>query len=129
MAPSFGSAELYEGFPDDPWHRSITAGGTESISRCFQDNTLSGSAASAPDFDLYYRTSGNTQLKIYVRSEYDTVILISDPYGEWWFDDDSAGGHDPMVVFPFAADGLYNIWVGSYERRDGLPATLIFTER
>ena len=88
-----------------------------------------GTVASAPDFDLYYTSSGNTPLTIYVRSSYDTVLLISDPNGNWWFDDDNGGGHDPLLFFPNAPGGLYNIWIGSFESRSGLPGTLIFTER
>jgi hypothetical protein len=127
--PSFGSIELREGFPNDPYQRRITAGGRYNLSSCLRDNSVSGTVASAPDFDLYYTTSGNTPLTIYVRSSHDTVLLISDPYGNWWFDDDSGGGHDPLIYFPNAANGLYNIWIGSFESRSGLPGTLIFTER
>ena len=127
--PSFGAIELIEGFPNDPYQRRIAAGGRYNVGNCLRDRNLVGTVASAPDFDLYYTTSGNTPLTIYVRSSYDTVLLISDPYGNWWFDDDSGGGHDPLLYFPNAADGLYNIWIGSFESRSGLPGTLIFTER
>ncbi|MBN35979.1 MAG: peptidase S1 [Rhodospirillaceae bacterium] len=129
LDPAFGSIELNEYFPNDPYTKVIEAGGNHSVSRCFQDNSLSGTVAAAPDFDLYYRTSGSSTLNIYVRSGADTVLLISDPYGEFWFDDDSGGGDDPLITFPNAVDGLYNIWVGSYNRRTGEIGTLVITER
>jgi len=127
--PAFGSIELYEYFPNDPHTQRIRAGGRYSVSRCFQDNTLAGTVARAPDYDLYYRTSGSSTLNIYVRSSSDTILLISDPWGEWWYDDDSGGGDDPWISFPNASDGLYNIWIGSFERSSGLPGTLVITER
>ena len=129
LQPAFGHIELYEGFPNDPFTRRITAGGTYGLSWCFNDPSLTGSVASKPDFDLYYRTSGWTQLTIIVDSPYDTMLLVNDPHGNWLFDDDSYGGGNPMIVIPNAPDGLYDIWIGSFDGANGLPGTLYITER
>ncbi len=128
--PSFGSINLSEGFTNDPYEQGIKAGGQYSLSDCMHGKNFVGMVASHPDFDLYYTTSGNTPLTIHVHSSYDTVLLVSDPQGNWWFDDDSGPGHGPLLYFPNPLDGLYNIWVGSFRSSsDLLESTLIFTER
>ena len=129
LQPSFGLIELNEGFPNDPFTRRITAGGTYGLAWCFDNPNLTGSVASKPDFDLYYHTSGYTPLTIFVDSPYDTMLLVNTPSGDWLFDDDSGGNGNPMIVIPNAADGLYDIWIGSYDGARGLPGTLYITER
>ena len=128
-APSFGQIDLYEGFEPDPYVRNITAGGTYYIANCFSGSGWYGTVASAPDFDIYYQTSGASTLTITVSSGYDTMLLINDPAGNWYIDDDSGGGLDPMISIPNAAPGLYDVWIGSFDGGRGLPGQLIITER
>lgn len=127
--PSFGRIELVEGFPNDPYSRNITAGGRYGLANCFGNASLRGSVAKKPDFDLYYTSTGASTLTIIVRSNYDTMLLVSDPDGNWLFDDDGGGGRDPMVRIPNAKGGLYDIWIGSFDGARGLPGTLYVTER
>ena len=109
--PTYGSVSLDAGFLPDPHTSSVTSGGKIQVDAgpCGY-----GFVANAPDLDLYYSTSGSTDLYVYAEGEGDTTLLINLPNGDWVCDDDSHGGTDPLVVIPSAADGLYDIWVGSY---------------
>jgi hypothetical protein len=117
--PTYGSVELSEGFLPDPYEVSLTAGGSlvPAIEGCDF-----GNIAEAPDFDLYYETSGGATLYIYAVSGADATILVNTPDETWVCDDDSYGEGDPLVVIPEALGGLYDIWVGTY---DGEPTEAI----
>lgn len=58
LAPAFGTIQLIEGFPQDPYARSITAGGRYALANCFPGYNFRGSVAQKPDFDVHYSTSG-----------------------------------------------------------------------
>lgn len=122
--PTFGSVDLSEGFLPDPHQVDLTAGGstTPSVEGC-----AFGTIAEAPDYDLYYDTTGGSTLYIYAESEADVTILVNTPDQTWVCDDDSYGGSDPLVVIPSAASGLYDIWVGTYGS-DPADASLFISE-
>lgn len=109
--PAYGDVSLEEGFVPDPDETSLTAGGSIEVDkgRCSY-----GYVANAPDVDLYYTTSGGSNLYIYVRSGEDTTLLINTPDGSWRCDDDGLGDMNPVVIFRNAPSGLYDIWVGTY---------------
>lgn len=129
LPSSFGSIVLYENFQPDPYVRNITAGGRYSLAGCFGSNQYTGSVAAKPDFDFQYSTSGTYNLTITVQSGYDTMLLVNDPNGQWWFDDDSGGNGNPMITFTAPLSGVYDIWIGSYDGGRGLPGQLIISER
>jgi len=122
--PAFGDVRLKEGFLPDPHSVSVTSGGSidVDIGGCSY-----GYVSDAPDVDLYYTTSGGAGLYIYAEGEGDTMLLINTPSGDWVCDDDTHGDLDPVVRFSGAADGLYNIWVGSYSNENH-SATLYVSE-
>lgn len=128
MPSSFGSIVLYENFQPDPYVRNITAGGRYSLAGCFGSNQYTGSVAAKPDFEFQYSTSGTYNLTITVQSGYDTMLLINDPNGQWWFDDDSGGNMNPSITFSAPISGVYDIWIGSYDGGRGLPGQLIISE-
>ncbi len=122
--PNFGDVRLDEGFPDDPVVIDLVAGGgvEPAIRGCDY-----GAITEAPDIDLYYDTSGNSNLYIYAVSGDDTTILVNLPDGTWVCDDDSYDDGDPIVVIRGADSGLFNIWVGTYGD-DPADATLFISE-
>jgi hypothetical protein len=136
QCPRQGSASeqvnLNEGFLPDPNRHHVTAGGDLDIGRC-SNVPGTGFVAELPDFRVNYRTergqrSSNT-LTFYVQSSADTVLLIHDPSGRWHFNDDGDDGHNPKVSFPRAMAGRYEVWVGTFEKANRLPAaTLLITE-
>jgi hypothetical protein len=124
LEPTFGNVELSEGFLPDPHEVALTAGGAIVPGAPGCDF---GYVAEAPDFDLYYETSGGTTLYIYAVSGSDTTILINAPDQSWLCDDDGYGEGDPLVVIPNAPAGLYDIWVGTLSE-DAADATLYISE-
>lgn len=122
--PNFGDLRLKESFMPDPQSVTVTSGGGVDVAR---GSCSYGHVSDAPDVDLYYSTSGGSSLYIYVEGDGDTMLLVNTPGGDWVCDDDSHGDLDPLVSFSSAADGLYNIWVGSYSDENH-SATLYVSE-
>jgi hypothetical protein len=120
--PTYGTVTLTAGFRPDPHVQEVAAGGANLVE-------LAGCKAyihaAAPDLDLNYR-AGGLPLTITVRSRADVVLLINTPDGRWHCDDDSAGGTDSKLTFGTPQSGLYNIWVGTYEDTDDLPAARVY---
>jgi hypothetical protein len=123
--PHFGQIELYAGFTPDPYVRNVTAGGTALLSRCGFQNTP-GYVTTRPDFDLYWR-GNSAQLTIAVESFADAVLLVNGPDGRWYYSDDYRGTN-PAITFYNPQQGLYDIWIGSYDGSRRNPARLIVTE-
>lgn len=123
--PFYGDIELSAGFEPDPYIKQVTAGGTIDLARCFSSGEA-GYVTQRPDFDLYWKGT-SSQLTIAVTSGADAVLLINAPDGSWYYDDDSKGSN-PQITFLDPQEGLYDIWIGSYDGSRRNPANLIFTE-
>lgn len=123
--PHFGQIALNAGFLPDPHVRNVTAGGTHELRNCFSGG-YTGFVTVRPDFDLYW-DGQSARLTIAVESGADAVLLVSDPQGRFFYNDDY-NGLNPALVFNNPAPGLYNIWIGSYDGSRRNPARLIFTE-
>lgn len=124
-APHFGQIQLRAGFLPDPYVRNVTAGGTHDLRRCFSGNHA-GFVTVRPDFDLYWN-GRSSRLTIAVESRADTILLVNDPQGRFFYNDDYRG-LNPALIFNNPLPGLYNIWVGSYDGSRRNPARLIITE-
>ena len=122
--PNFGDVRLKESFLPDPHTVTVTSGGNVEVSVSGCDY---GFVSAAPDVDLYYTTTGGSDLYIYAEGDGDTMLLVNTPGGDWVCDDDGHGDSDPLVHFTGAKDGLYDIWVGSYSQ-DTHSATLYISE-
>ena len=109
---NFGEVILRSGFTPDPHNVEMTAGG--SIQASTVDSSCTGYISSAPDYEVTYRDAGSFPLTFTFLAKGDTTLVINGPDGSWYCDDDSAGGNNPRVVFRDAMDGVYDIWVGSY---------------
>ncbi len=105
---AFGYVELWPGFAPDPYGINVVAGGDMDAGRmgCY------GYVASGqPDVDIYW--GGSYTMTIYATSGADTTLLVRDPYGEWWCNDDWSGV-DPGMTFQGRGEGLYSIWIGTW---------------
>ncbi len=122
---TFGTIYLNAGFAPDPYVRNITAGGGYYLPNC--GFNWQGWVASRPDFEFSYQ-AGGYPLSIYVESNYDTIILINGPDGQWYYNDDSARSLSAGITFRNPQSGVYDIWIGSYAQGSGLPGRLIITE-
>jgi hypothetical protein len=128
----FGTVNLAEGFLPDPWNRSVTAGGRTDIANCGLGAW--GWTATRPDYRVQYNSTGASALTFIIQSQVDTILLINAPNGSWFFDDDGGAqfgtqGLGAAIKFNNAQSGQYDIWIGSYNRGSGIPATLQITER
>lgn len=96
----------------------IVAGG-ESIDRCkmvMSDGTQpSGYFADTPDVELRFSGPGDYYIRFSVDGDCDTKLLINTADGDWFYDDDSGDGLDPIIRVTNPPEGTYDIWVGTYE--------------
>lgn len=94
--------------------RAVTAGGQVSL---FEDTCgmeAHGFVAQAPDFSVQFDPQGqNLTLDISVQGQCDTLMLINDPNTNWLFNDDT-NELQPMLSFPAAVAGRYDVWVGTF---------------
>lgn len=128
LEPSYGMIELSAGFEPDPHEVEMQAGGSLDASSALGGG-CTGYVAEAPDYDLIYDSgSGSLPLIITVRSAYDTTLVVNTPEGNWVCDDDSGPSHNPSLRFDPGQDGLYDIWVGTYDEGSLQDATLIISE-
>ena len=111
LNPSYGTANLSAGFPNDPRTRNVVAGGNIRLPPV-GDCPGGGYVARAPDYRVNY-TAGNWPLIFYARSRGDTILLVNDPAGRWYCNDDFQG-LDPAIEFVNPRSGRYDIWVGTY---------------
>lgn len=124
--PSFGQVTLNAGFTPDPYVRNLTAGGSIRAQDRFSD--CRGYIANAPDFSVNY-TAGSYPLIFTVDSDADTTLVINGPDASWYCDDDGAESPlNPLVRFSNPQSGRYDVWVGTYSRGAGVPATLFVSE-
>lgn len=125
--PNYGTRVLTPGFMPDPMVINVTSGGTVSAANAGL-GACRGFVTSAPDFNLRM-TSMDSFLRFYVEGAgQDTTLLINDPNGQWFCNDD-AFGNDPSIDFQNASAGTYNVWVGSFDPNVRAQARLNITER
>lgn len=122
LESTYRTVQLTEGFEPDPSVIPLEAGGNIEVSA---DGCNYGHVAIAPDVDLFYSTSTQSNLFIYATSTEDTMILVSLPDGGWVCNDDAIG-LNPVVIVPGAPSGRYDIGVGTID--DNGPATLYISE-
>ena len=120
-----GGVTLNAGFDPDPYRVSVTPGGSIEAQSAVS-SSCRGYISNAPDFELTYN-AGTWPLIIKVEASADTTLVINGPNGEWYCDDDSGEGTNPLVRFGNPQSGTYDIWIGTY--RGGLSSgTLLITE-
>ncbi len=125
--PTYGAYALSSGFSPSPKVIKVRSGGRTDITEKFPPPCV-GFIAQAPDVDINY-TAGEAALVFTVLSGRDTTLIINDPDGVWYCDDDSGGNEGPRVVFTRPKTGNYNVWIGSYAARANFDAELHISER
>jgi len=105
---SYSSDELYSAKS-----HKVLAGGSVDLTGCTSLPGY-GFVMAAADFSLTF--SGNSAgraLEFRLDSECDSILLVNDASGSWHYDDDSNGDMDAKLRLAKAADGVYDIWVGT----------------
>lgn len=126
LRPSYGSIRLNAGFMPDPVSRGVRAGGDRHY-RGGGGCPGGGWFANAPDYRLHYR-AGGFALTFYIRAPGDTMLLVNDPSGSWYCNDDG-DGLDPVIRFSNPRSGQYDIWAGTYNRSRVRNARIYISER
>jgi len=121
---TFGSISLSSGFTPDPYRVDMYSGG--DVDATTIANGCVGMVARAPDFQLSY-SAGSLPLIFGVTSENDTTLVINGPNGQWYCDDDSGDGTNPLMSIPNPQSGTYDVFVGAYGG-NGAAAQLYMTE-
>ena len=125
---TYGAIELAGNFQPDPFVIDLSAGGNIDASDI--DGCV-GYISNAPDFKLSYTKTSTYDLGIFVISDADTTIVINTPGRDWYCNDDfdETDGINPGVMFSNPATGIYDIWVGTFDKGDSYPAAqLVITE-
>lgn len=123
--PRYATLNLRADFQPDPREVPVQAGGDREATPIGPD-CMGWIDFSRPDVDVNYE-AGQFPLYISARSNSDTTIVINDPSGRWFCNDD-LDGLNPGVVFDRPASGNYNIWVGTLSAGAPQPATVRVSE-
>mgnify|MGYP000365219960 CR=1 FL=1 len=126
LPATYGENSLVTGFTPDPATVTIDAGGPIDVSTTLGGPCV-GFIADAPDLRLFYEAGDTYPLIFSVESEADTTLVINDPDGEWWCNDDAVG-LDPEIFFDLPLSGQYDIWIGTFSPDSFPEATLYVTE-
>lgn len=96
-----------------PIRRDAFAGGSIDLRNCAVLPGY-GRINPAPDYTVRYDAQGrNRRLDFRVESACDAVLLVRDPAGLWYFNDDD-GGLNPRLRLNAAASGDYQVYVGAF---------------
>ncbi len=126
LDPTFGSVSLRASFTPDPYRAAIITGGSVNVDD-FLTGDCVGYAAEAPDFNIRL-TSSLRYIRFYFDSSEDTTMVINDPNGDWYCDDNSGPGSDPQIAFSRPVAGTYNVWIGDYEQGNATTGYLYLSE-
>ena len=107
----------------------LSGGGVETQKTSKRKVTETGECIgfidAAPDHNITLSKSFS-YLKMQVKSSGDTILLVRGPGGSWCSDDVS--DRNPEISGDWQ-EGIYEIWVGSYEEKASFPYLLIVTEK
>ena len=127
-APFFGSYDFYPTFGSETVDIPVRGGGYINARDDGPRVSCDGYVNSAPNVEIVLQA--NTDLYIYFLSGSDSTLIVKNPWGDWYCDDDSYGDRNPMVVFLGATTGIYDIWVGRWDSSGFTqPGTLVIGEQ
>ncbi len=125
-SPNYGAVSLASGFLPDPYSVGVTSGG--SVGVYYLGGPCRGYATSSPDYRLQW-SGGGPRLRFYFIGGGDTTLVVRNPGGSWYCNDDGAGYPNPLIEFSPPADGQYDVWVASYSAGQFISGTLYITEQ
>lgn len=125
--PNYGARDVTPGFTPDPMRIEVTSGGNLDVNAMHLGQDCRGFATAAPDFN-FTLTRADAFLRVFVDAgSEDTTLIINKPDGSWVCADDTYG-RNPGIDLRNAPQGLYNVWVGSYQASTRAHGTLAITE-
>lgn len=128
---NFGSNSLSSGFLPDPYTVEMNAGGSVDVSLLSLGDSCVGFATESPDYRISWSgTSNKLSFSFEAQdSSDDTTIIISDPNGNWYCNDDGPGSTmNPIYQFSSPSEGQYDIWIGTYDEGEFIEGTFKASE-
>ena len=123
--PSYGGRSLGPGLTPDPQVVTVLSGGPLDAAALDLGTDCNGFINDVPDYRLTW--AGQTpMLRLFFISEGDTTLVIRTPNGKYACNYDF-DGLNPLVQLSSPDDGVYDIWVGSYDE-GYLPGYLMISE-
>lgn len=124
---AMGTIYLTTGFLPDPQSRTGTIVGTVDMNTTanMYGGTCRGYVQYTPSH-IMTLNSAFAYLRVHVRSAADTTMIIQDPAGGYWCNDD-ADGFNPVIEGPWSA-GTWRIWIGTYSPSNTATYSVEFTE-
>lgn len=132
---SFLDVGLPAGFLPDPFIVTAIAGGGIDASEVAElPSECAGFIARVPDVRVNWTTGDSvSSLRVFFVSEEDTTLVVQTPSGEYLCNDDAniegAEAFSPAVDILETEDGVYNIWVGTFNADENAPGYVMLTER
>jgi hypothetical protein len=125
LNPTYGTYNLRSGFLPDPQTINVIAGGPNNVAAA-TGGQCAGYAAEAPDVRINFTGGSFDRINFSAFSDADTTLIVNDPNGTWWCDDDSGSGLNPLIELT-PISGQYDIWIGTYGPNTA-PAVLAVSE-
>lgn len=113
--PAFGTIAVTSGFGTQSF--DMQAGG--DVDAYAFDNRCAGYVASVPDYVIEYQGQAGSSLDISATSGDDTTLLVMDPNGNVFCNDDANGTLDPALSISNPSAGDYAVWVGTFSSAGG----------
>lgn len=104
--------------PFRPYIVEITDFGNDNSARNISGQNCAGWTSENPNHIVQWPADSGDTLRVQATSNIDTILLIQDPAGKWWCDDDSGDDFNPMLRFPAAIAGSYEVYIGPWEREE-----------
>lgn len=114
--------------PDPIIIRGISGGLMSAAKIAGREQSVTGPCVGLVDEEPDHRlelTSFFNYLSIQVESDQDTTLVIRGPGGSWC-NDDFEGDRNPGIVGQWQK-GIYEVWIGSYDREQYYPYTIKIT--
>lgn len=131
LQPVFGAGSPPANFLPDPWTAWINGGGPVNVQQAIGSvcsGLARGFTTSAPSYRFHYTNGGMNVLRFYFEGGSDSTMVVNDPFGNWYCDDDSHGNLQPQIRFPNPANGQYDVWIGTYSSGATVGGNLYITE-
>ena len=123
----FITMNLAAGYIMDPFFVSIQGGGTLDASDLGEGCT--GFVNEAPALSVDWEGEADF-FELFYYSDHDPVMVVETPAGDYLCADDANELLlDPVLQIDDPAQGVYNIWVGSFDEGQQFPGILVITGR
>lgn len=99
----------------------VFAGGDQDLNRCNinwrnHNGQALGSVIQAPDFSITINQLSDYELEFRIQSNCDTVLAVNTAAKNWYYDDDDGNDMNGKIRFTNpAANGIYDVWIGTYD--------------